>query len=78
MSYFNTRRKLEVALLLAVILLAFAAVDSQWIGWVSHCKWRPGNTATFAKAPWNVHVGKAETSRYLLNEFISIVFVDVG
>jgi hypothetical protein len=34
-SYFNTRRKLEVGLLLLLILFGFAAIGSEWIGWVS-------------------------------------------
>lgn len=34
MSYYNMRRKLEVLLLLAFILFAFAAGDT-WIAWVS-------------------------------------------
>lgn len=34
-SKMNTRRKAELILLALVMLGGFAAVDSQWVGWVS-------------------------------------------
>lgn len=35
MVYFNYRRRLELLVLFFLVLFAFAAIGSEWIGWVN-------------------------------------------